>query len=154
MIEAIRNHYSGGDNAFVANESVWPKSGMGKTYYKHHPHEAPAGSGACFTKTVIELVNCMSSSSIFFVSKIYNLKNLFISVFSRNNIVPFFPIMHFVPFFPVPFFPVPFFPCAFFPGAIFSGAFFQATVCGMHAESDTGYMPMADCKITLFLRMA
>ena len=59
LIEATRNHYSGGDNAFVANESVWPKSGMGKTYYKHHPHEAPAGSGACFTKTVIELVNCI-----------------------------------------------------------------------------------------------
>ena len=45
----------------------------------------------------------------FFVSKIYNLKNLFISIFNRNKIVPFFPIMHFVPFFPVPFFPVPFF---------------------------------------------
>ena len=34
--------------------------------------------------------------------------------------MPFFPIMHFVPFFPVPFFP-----CAFFSGAIFSCAFFS-----------------------------
>ena len=63
--------------------------------------------------------------SIFFVSKIYNLKDLFISVFSRNKIVPFFPIMHFVPFFPVPFCPCAFFPVPFFPvpfsGAILSG---------------------------------
>ena len=57
--------------------------------------------------------------------KIYNLKNLFISVFNRNKIVPFFPIMHFVPFFPVPFFPCAFFPCAIFSCAFFSGAIFS-----------------------------
>ena len=61
----------------------------------------------------------------FFVSKIYNLKNLFISVFNRNKIVPFFPIMHFVPFFPVPFFPCAFFSCAIFSCAFFSGAIFS-----------------------------
>ena len=41
--------------------------------------------------------------------------------------MPFFPIMHFVPFFPVPFFPVPFFPVPFF----------QATVQWAWEESNT-----------------
>ena len=45
----------------------------------------------------------------------------------EKKIVPFFPIMHFVPFFPVPFFPCAFFSCAIFSCAFFSGAILSYT---------------------------
>ena len=42
--------------------------------------------------------------------------------------MPFFPIMHFVPFFLCHFFLVPFFPVPFFPVPFFPVPFFQATM--------------------------